>query len=72
VKAVSVESELQKPVDINEEVSGIVETFGDIFERSMVKLDLECASGGEISEAILTLENDATQAGEWLKAPRIS
>ena len=30
VKAVSVESELQKPVDINEEISEIVETFGDI------------------------------------------
>ena len=68
VKAVSVESELQKPVDINKEVSGIVETFGGIFERDMVKLDLE--SGGEISEAILTLENQATQAGDWVEAPR--
>ena len=70
VKAVSVESELRKPVDINEEVSGIVETFGDIFERSMVKLDLE--SGGEIPEAILALENQATQAGDWLEAPRVA
>ena len=70
VKAVSVESELQKPVDINEEVSKIVETFGDIFERSMVKLDLK--SGGEISEAILALENHATQAGDWQKAPRVT
>ena len=70
VKAVSVESELQKPVDINEEVSGIVETFGDIFERSMVKLDLE--SGGDISEAILALENHASQAGDCLKAPRVA
>ena len=70
VKAVSVESELQKPVDINEEVSEIVETFGDIFERGMIKLDLK--SGGEISEAILALENHATQAGDWLKAPRIA
>jgi len=69
VKAASVESELQKPVDIKEEVSGIVETFGDIFERSMVKMDLE--SGGEISEAILALENHATQAGGWLEAPRV-
>ena len=49
------ESELQKPVDIHEEVSEIVETLGDIFERRMVKLDF--GSGGEISEAILTLEN---------------
>lgn len=32
---------MQKPVDINEEVSGIVETFEGIFERSMAKLDLE-------------------------------
>ena len=70
VKAVSVEGELQKPVDIDEEVPRIVETFGDIFERSMVKLDL--GSGGEISEAILTLENHATQAGDWQKAPRIA
>jgi lipoate-protein ligase B len=68
VKAASVECKLQKSVDINEEVSGIVETFGDIFERSMEKLDLE--SGGEISEAIIALENDATQAGDWLEAPR--
>ena len=64
------ESELQKPVDIDEEVSGIVETFGDIFERSMVKLDLE--SGGELSEAILALENHATQAGDWIEAPRVA
>ena len=70
VKAVSVESELQKPVDINEEVSGIVESFGDIFERSMAKLDLE--SGGEISEAILALENHAAQAGDWLEAPSVA
>ena len=70
MKAVSVESELRKPVDINEEVSKIVETFGDIFERSMVKLDLE--SGGEISDAILALENHATQAGDWQKAPRVA
>ena len=34
----------------------------------MVKLDL--GSGGEISEAILTLENYATEAGDWLEAPR--
>ena len=68
VKAVSIESKLQKPVDINKEALGIVETFGDIFERSMVKLDLE--AGGEISEAILALENDAEQAGGWLEAPR--
>ena len=32
----------------------------------MVKLDLEF--GGEISEAILALENHATQAGDWLEA----
>ena len=68
VKAVSVESKLHKPVDINKEVLGIVETFGDVFERSMVKLDLE--TGEEISDAILALENDAEQAGEWLGAPR--
>ena len=69
VKAVSVESELQKPVSIDEEVSGIIETFGDIFERSMGKLDLE--SGGEISEAILALENHASQAGDWLEVPKV-
>ena len=69
VKAVSVESELQKPVSIDEEISGIIETFGDIFERSMGKLDLE--SGGEISEAILALENHASQAGDWLEVPKV-
>jgi hypothetical protein len=69
VKAVSVESKVQKPVDINEEVLGIVETFGDIFERSMTKLDLK--SGGEISEGILALEDHATQAGDWPETPRV-
>ena len=64
------ESELQKPVDIHEEVSEIVETLGDIFERRMVKLDF--GSGGEISEAILTLENYATEAGGWLEVPRVA
>lgn len=68
VNAVSVEIKLQKPVDVNKEVSGIIETFGDIFDRSMVKLNLE--AGGEISQAILALENDAEQAGDWPVAPR--
>ena len=68
VKAVSVECKLQEPVDINKEVLGIVKTFGDTFERRMVKLDLD--AGGEVSEAILALENDAEQAGKWLEAPR--
>ena len=68
VKAASVETKLQKPIDMNKEVSGIVEIFGDTFERSMVRLDLE--EGGEISQAILALENEAEQAGEWPVVPR--
>ncbi|KAF8816456.1 chloroplast lipoate protein ligase [Phlegmacium glaucopus] len=68
VKAVSVETKLQKPVDVNKEVSGIIETFGDIFNRRMVRLDLE--AGGEIEQAILALEKDAEQGRDWPVAPR--
>lgn len=68
VNAVSVETKLEKPVDIDKEASGIIELFGNIFERRMVKLD--SVAGGELSQAIMTLENDAEQAGEWLVAPR--
>ena len=68
VKAVSIESKLQKSIDIDKEVSGIIEAFGDVFKRDMVKLDLKV--GEEISQAILALEIDAEQAGEWPVAPK--
>ena len=68
VEAVSVESELKKPVNIHKEIPGIIEAFGDFFGRSMEQLDLK--TGGEIPEAVLALENHATQAGDWSKAPK--
>lgn len=68
VKAGSVETKVQRLVDVEGEVGGIVDAFGDIFERRMTKLDLE--GGGEILEAVLELERDAEQAGDWPVEPR--
>jgi len=68
VKAGSVETKVQRLVNVEGEVGGIVDAFGDIFERRMTKLDLE--GGGDILEAVLELERDAEQAGDWPVEPR--
>ncbi|KAG1757976.1 lipoyltransferase [Suillus lakei] len=52
---------------VEDVVPGIVDAFGTLYGRDMVKLYPQNA--GELGEAILALEEDALAAGEWLKAP---
>ncbi|KAG1749631.1 lipoyltransferase [Suillus paluster] len=56
-----------KNVRVEDVVPGIVDAFGTLFERDMVKLYPQNA--GELGEAILALEEDALAAGEWLRVP---
>ncbi|PPQ71841.1 hypothetical protein CVT25_006361 [Psilocybe cyanescens] len=67
VKAGSIESKLQQPVSLHEEMSGIVNQFEKFFERDMVKIDLD--NQGEIGEAISSLEQEAERAGSWATEP---
>ncbi|KAF9478028.1 lipoyltransferase [Pholiota conissans] len=70
VRAGSIESKLEKPVDVDSEILGLVGQFGNAFQRDMEKMNLEKA--GEIGKAMLQLEKEAEAAGDWLKEPRKS
>lgn len=70
VRAGSIESKLGKPVDMESEILGLVQQFGNAFERDVVKMDLEKA--GEFGEAILGLEKEAEVSGNWLREPHHS
>ncbi|KAJ3507452.1 hypothetical protein NLJ89_g6298 [Agrocybe chaxingu] len=67
VRAGSIESKLQKPIRLEDEILGLVAQFGKAFEREMVSLDLERT--GQIGEAIQKLEEEAEKAGSWLAKP---
>lgn len=54
-------------VRVEDVVPGIVDAFGTLYGRDMVRLYPQNA--GELGEAILALEEDALAAGEWLRAP---
>lgn len=70
VRAGSMASKLGRPVDVGGEIRGLVQQFGNIFERNMVKMDVE--NTGEIGDAILELEKEAEAAGDWLEEPQES
>lgn len=70
VRAGSMASKLGRPVDVGGEIRRLVQQFGNIFERNMVKMDVE--NTGEIGDAILELEKEAEAAGDWLEEPQES
>jgi lipoate-protein ligase B len=67
VKAGCITEAKGKNVRVEDVVPGIVDAFGTLYGRDMVKLYPQNA--GELGEAILALEEDALAAGEWLRAP---
>ena len=67
VKAGCVEDAVGRDVRIEDVIPGLVNAFGRVFERDMVKMDIE--AGGAITEAILELENEARKVGGCLKGP---
>jgi len=69
VKAGSLESASNKPVSIVEEFEKIVGAFGCAYDREMVAFETE--KGGEIGEAILSMEAEAELAGSWPKVPSL-
>ncbi|KAF5312633.1 hypothetical protein D9619_002958 [Psilocybe cf. subviscida] len=67
VHAGSIESKNLQPVDLADEIPGLVAQFGGHFDRNMVKLDLE--QEGDIGKAMADLEREAEEAGDWKTAP---
>jgi lipoyl(octanoyl) transferase 2 len=67
VRAGSIQSATGKSVLVEEEMPALVDTFGRLFERNMVPLDVE--NEGELGLAIKEVEAEAQQAGDWLRAP---
>ncbi|OCH86679.1 chloroplast lipoate protein ligase [Obba rivulosa] len=59
----------KKDVTVEGEIGGLVERFGRLFGREMVKLDVEADE--DVSKAIREVEEDAKRAGEWLSAPAV-
>lgn len=56
-----------KNISVGTEVGGIVNRFGRIFEREVIKLNVDV--DGEMEAAIREVEVDAKEAGDWVPAP---
>ncbi|KAJ2919329.1 hypothetical protein MD484_g1101, partial [Candolleomyces efflorescens] len=69
VKAGSIESATGKTVALQDEIPGLVQRFGRLYEREMVPLDLSQANS--TTEAILALEREASEMGSYAKAPGV-
>lgn len=68
VRAGCIETAAERSVEVSNVAKGMVETFGNVYERDMEKLEVE--SAGEIGDLILALEEEAKAAGDWSEAPR--
>lgn len=69
VKAGSVESVIGKPVNIHEEIPGLLSRLGRMLERDFQPMNL--ADEGEVGEAIAVAEDNALRAGDWAEAPQL-
>ncbi|KAI0935849.1 hypothetical protein AcV5_004152 [Taiwanofungus camphoratus] len=54
-------------IDVDGEIDGLVNRFGRSYERDMVKFAMDAED--DMVGAIRTVEEDAEQAGDWLRAP---
>ncbi|KAG9314691.1 lipoyltransferase [Chiua virens] len=54
-------------VQVHDVVEGLVDAFGRSYGRIMKRLELETA--GEVGKAIVELEKEALEAGDWSKIP---
>lgn len=69
VRAGSVESATNKPVEMDVEFENVVDAFGRAYDREMVVLEPE--KEGDVGRAILAMEAEALQAGIWPKEPNL-
>lgn len=67
VKAGSIESSCGKSLSVEEEIPGLVQRFGRLYEREMIPLDVTAES--PVTSAILALEREVALLGSWNKAP---
>jgi lipoyl(octanoyl) transferase len=68
VRAGSVESKLCKGVVVEDEIPAIIQQFGNSFDREMVMMDP--VKEGEIGAAIIALEKEAEDIGDWAMTPK--
>ncbi|KAH6916762.1 chloroplast lipoate protein ligase [Coprinopsis sp. MPI-PUGE-AT-0042] len=69
VRAGSIENATGKSISVEEEIPGLVQRFGRLYEREMVPLDVSLDS--PVTSAILELEREAVAAGPWSKRPSV-
>ncbi|GBE78492.1 chloroplast lipoate protein ligase [Sparassis latifolia] len=55
-------------ITVEGEIEGLVERFGRVFQREMIKMDVNLA-GIDLMGAIRAVEEDAEGAGGWLAGP---
>jgi len=67
VKAESLESVKGVPMRIEDEMSGLVVKFGQLYEREMIPLNT--SETGDIGEVIKGVEETVAIAGSWPRAP---
>jgi len=52
---------------VADEMPKLAQVFGGLFQREMIKLDVE--EDSELSKAIKELETEAGQEGQWKRSP---
>ncbi len=67
VRAGSIEGVKGRPIGLADEIPGLVERFGKLYDREMVKMDT--GNEGELGEAREDLEQEAKKAGPLAKEP---
>lgn len=68
VRAGSVESKLGKGIVVEDEIPAMIHQFGEIFERDVVMMDP--ATQGQVGAAIIALEKEAAETGDWVRTPK--
>ncbi|KAF8656394.1 hypothetical protein AX16_002579 [Volvariella volvacea WC 439] len=68
IKAVSVESARGVNVNVDDEIPGFISRFARLLQRDIVPLE---SGEGEVEEALLALEKEAENAGNWSRAPAL-
>ncbi|KAG5646046.1 hypothetical protein DXG03_004469 [Asterophora parasitica] len=67
VSAGSVETAKDKDMHVEDEIPGLIGRFGRLYDREMVPM--VPAQDGEIGEAIVEMEKEASNAGPWPTEP---
>lgn len=67
VRAGCMETALKREVNVTDEIPSLVQKFGQLYERDMEEMIPK--NEGLMGKAILEMEEEAEQAGDWIKAP---